>query len=204
MCCPPAPLARKVSTRISFSSITTSSSAFLMTGVTTTPAKLVCRRFFALNGDCRTKRCVPFTSKKTIRIRTANFEKSTFIPASCPSVFSWISEENSFSQQNEDTYEEAFCPVLCFGSPRTCINFENGIRVIKFSRKEKIKLRFFVFSLSDSYSRTISWNSEVSSETISVNSRRQSYPFEVLPIVLLFLQVLQQIAEDHVFFWIFP
>ena len=57
-CWPPAPPDRNVSTRRSFSSISTSTSS-LISATTSSEAKEVCRRLAASNGLMRTNRCTP-------------------------------------------------------------------------------------------------------------------------------------------------
>ena len=59
--CPPAPLARKVSTRRSSGRTSTSTSSG-NSGDTPTDAKLVCRRCAESNGEMRTRRCTPFSA----------------------------------------------------------------------------------------------------------------------------------------------
>ncbi|MNT76497.1 hypothetical protein D3C72_2155080 [compost metagenome] len=58
---PPAPPERKVSMRRSLGSMSRSMSASI-SGITSTPAKAVCRLPAELKGEMRTRRCVPFSA----------------------------------------------------------------------------------------------------------------------------------------------
>ena len=93
-CWPPAPLARYVSTRSSFSSISTAASSGT-SGMTSTSAKLVCRRFCESYGLIRTSRCTPRSLRSRPYAQRPSMLKLTLLsPASSPSVASRISVLN--------------------------------------------------------------------------------------------------------------
>ena len=90
-CWPPAPEARYVSTRRSFSSISTLASSGTC-GMTSTRAKLVCRRFCESYGLIRTSRCTPRSLRSFPYAQRPSMLKLTLLrPASSPSVASRIS-----------------------------------------------------------------------------------------------------------------
>ena len=85
---PPAPPDRIVLTSRSAAGISTSASASSRSsGISSTPAKLVCRLFAALNGESRTRRWVPRSERSSPYAYSPSIVSvADLIPASSPSV----------------------------------------------------------------------------------------------------------------------
>src|SRR2546421_791045 len=92
-CCPPAPVERYVSMRRSCALITIPPSSVLSSsGITSTSAKDVCRRWFWSNGEMRTRRCTPCSERSSPYARGPRTMKvALFRPASSPRDSSTIS-----------------------------------------------------------------------------------------------------------------
>ena len=83
-CWPPAPLDRNVSMRMSFSSISMSSSSG-SSGHTYTDANDVCRRAAWSNGEIRTSRCTPASADSSPKANSPDtVTVALFSPASSP------------------------------------------------------------------------------------------------------------------------
>src|SRR5437588_2463894 len=95
-CCPPAPVERYVSMRRSCALITIPPSSVLSSsGITSTSAKDVCRRWFWSNGEMRTRRCTPCSDRSRPYARGPRTRKvALFKPASSPRDSSTISVSN--------------------------------------------------------------------------------------------------------------
>ena len=82
--CPPGPLLRaKASTSSSVSGMTISASSSSNSGTTSTPAKLVCRVLFALNGDGRTRRWTPASALRYPKAYGPSTRRLTDLSPAC-------------------------------------------------------------------------------------------------------------------------
>ena len=140
-CWPPAPEARYVSTRSSFSSISTLASSGT-SGITSTSAKLVCRRFCESNGLIRTSRCTPRSLRSRPYAQRPSIVKLTALQAGLLALgrLEDLGLEAAPLGPAQVHPQQHLGPVLALGPARAGVDRDDRAALVERLREEELLL----------------------------------------------------------------